>query len=370
MAIFQSNGVIDMRDIDFNIDRDQLAEDGTVGSNTATELNFQYVRTTSLFLLITDISLSGSFEYEVPPDGGPAFNVSGTINSVTYTYTDEDYPVQSYSYTLTGLDLDASQFLNDFEDDDREIIFGGDDVISGNGSLYGFGGNDVITGGDGNDTLDGGNGDDSLKGGAGIDSMAGGNGNDTYYVGQSGDIIIEAASSGNDHVYSSVSYSIAGIHVESLTLTGSSHTSATANGLANTLRGNSGNNTLDGGAGYDTLMGGAGADQLFGGSGADTFLYMSYKQSEMAARDTIFDFCSADGDRIDVSAIDAQTTLAGNQTFSFIGTAAFSNTAGELRYTIQNGQTFIHADLNGDSEIDFSVKLATAVSLVGSDFIL
>lgn len=49
------------------------------------------------------------------------------------------------------------------------------------------------------------------------------------------------------------------------------------------------------------------------------------------ARDAIMDFARLQGDRIDLSQIDANSALAGNNAFRFIGTGAFSGQAGELR---------------------------------------
>ena len=52
----------------------------------------------------------------------------------------------------------------------------------------------------------------------------------------------------------------------------------------------------------------------------------------MTARDVIYDFSSAQADKIDISAIDARTAVSGNQAFTFIGAAEFSKKAGERRY--------------------------------------
>jgi Ca2+-binding RTX toxin-like protein len=193
---------------------------------------------------------------------------------------------------------------------------------TGANQLYGFEGNDILDGGAGNDTLVGGLGDDTyvinstldvmtelanegndtvqsfithtllanfenltllgtsainatgnsgdnvingnsaaniIIGGGGEDTMAGGAGNDTYTVDSVQDVVIELASSGTDLVQSSISYTLTN-HVENLTLLGSANLDGTGNGLANVIRGNSGNNTLDGGAGNDTMVGGAGDD--------------------------------------------------------------------------------------------------------------
>ena len=100
---------------------------------------------------------------------------------------------------------------------------------------------------------------DIIDGGAGADTMVGGKGDDTYYVDNTGDKITEAASSGTDTVYASVSYTLA-TNVENLILTGSSATNGTGNTVANTLTGNSAANVLNGLGGNDLMDGGDGSD--------------------------------------------------------------------------------------------------------------
>ncbi|WP_428675192.1 beta strand repeat-containing protein [Reyranella sp.] len=119
-------------------------------------------------------------------------------------------------------------------------------------------------------TLTGNSGNNVLNGGTGADTMAGGAGDDTYYVNAAGDSVIEASGAGTDQVFSSVSYSLAGQHIENLTLTGGGDTNATGNSLANTLTGNSGNNVLDGGTGADTMEGGAGDDTYYVNGASDS----------------------------------------------------------------------------------------------------
>nr|WP_314085239.1 calcium-binding protein [uncultured Shinella sp.] len=220
-----------------------------------------------------------------------------------------------------------------------------------------------------------------LDGKSGADMMSGGKGNDIYIVDNVGDKVIEAASSGTDFVYASVTYSVTDIHVEGLTLTGSSHINATGNGLANTLTGNSGNNTLDagtgndkliGGGGNDRLIGGAGGDRLTGGDGADRFIFKSIADSTVASsgRDAIFDFDRLEGDKIDLLSVDANTKLSGNQAFKFLGSAAYTKTAGELRTVVKNGDTFVYGDVNGDGATDFSILVDTSARIYSTDFFL
>jgi hypothetical protein len=94
----------------------------------------------------------------------------------------------------------------------------------------------------------------------------------------------------------------------------------------------------------------------------------------VATRDTITDFEGAgvaNGDTIDVSAIDTNTKLAGDQGFLWIGyNAAFDKDTGfgELRAFIVNGDTIIEGDANGDGKTDFSIAVLGVTSLDGGDF--
>ena len=89
-----------------------------------------------------------------------------------------------------------------------------------------------------------------------------------------------------------------------------------------------------------------------------------------ATAERITDFSQADGDVIDLSAIDARTGLAGNQAFTFIGNAAFGNVAGQLRYVFDAGNTYVEGDRNGDGAADFALRLDGLIALTASDFVL
>jgi serralysin len=89
-----------------------------------------------------------------------------------------------------------------------------------------------------------------------------------------------------------------------------------------------------------------------------------------ATRDRILDFLW-DRDRIDLSEIDANAVAGGNQAFSFIGTAAFTGVAGQLRYFAEGGALIVAGDINGDRVADFTISVSMGgTTLAGADFIL
>jgi Tol biopolymer transport system component len=142
------------------------------------------------------------------------------------------------------------------------------------------------------------------------------------------------------------------------------------------LNGLAGNDRLEGGLGNDRLVGGLGQDELFGGAGADVFIFTQPSDSRHAIRsdgwkilpDLIGDFTSGT-DKIDLSALDAIQGHAGNDAFTFIGAAAFSGHAGELRFEAGAGQTLILADTDGNGAADFMLATNAPLLQVG-DFIL
>ncbi|MGE0642632.1 MAG: calcium-binding protein [Nitrospira sp.] len=281
---------------------------------------------------------------------------------------------------------------------------GGSDIIngsSGNDHLYGEAGFDFLSGGDGNDRLDGGaeddflfgdwgndqlyggagfdslyggDGDDRLDGGSGADFMSGEWGNDTYVVDDLGDSVSEFFDGGVDTVKASVTHSL-GFEVENLVLTGYAAINGTGNEKNNVITGNGAKNVLDGGDGNDQLIGGAGADALTGGLGTDTFKYKSASDSPAGSgKDVIIDFDGRGtlvGDRVDLSAIDANVSVTGNQAFKWIGSDAFT-AAGQLRYS----GGVLSGSIDGDSAAEFQIHLLGGPTLFvqaghsGSDILL
>lgn len=143
------------------------------------------------------------------------------------------------------------------------------------------------------------------------------------------------------------------------------------------LTGGTRNDRLYGDYHANRLTGLGGGDMLEGGGGADIFAYAGANDSEAWHRsdgkkqlpDIVSGFVPGE-DRIDLSAIDAVAGTAGNDAFTFIGTAAFSGQSGQLRTDLSNGAAQILADLNGDGIADLHIVAMTATALVAADFIL
>ena len=273
-------------------------------------------------------------------------------------------------------------------------------------ALYGLDGNDKLYGGAGNDRLDG---------GTGADRMYGGVGNDIYIIDSAYDITAEYAGEGTDIVYASVNYVIRD-NVERMYLTGAADLTGKGNEGANLLVGNTGanklygyggndrlygglgadiadggagNDAVDGGAGNDRLygglgsdvltggdgldflQGGAGRDGMYGGTGADQFVFAGGQFGGVTATsaDEIHDFNRAEGDRVSLALVDANSGLSGDQAFAFIGTAAFGNSAGQLRYEQLDGNTYVQGDTNGDGVADFWIRVDGLHTLASADFV-
>ncbi|MHC5934387.1 calcium-binding protein [Nostoc sp.] len=211
-------------------------------------------------------------------------------------------------------------------------------IINGINLPTGIFGNDVlnttsggINGTSSNNTVNGSNGNDVVLGGISRNTINGGSGNDVLL-----------ASDGNNYVNGSDGNDV--------------------------LLGGSGNDTLVGGLGDDTLVGGAGTDILIGGPGNDVFKFSSVSDSLPVGRDLITDFVGNGnllGDRIDLSDIDANSTIGGKQNFAFIGAAAFT-APGQVRYS----EGILQANTDGNLSADFEVRLIGAPPVVANNIIL
>ncbi|MGL4965689.1 MAG: calcium-binding protein [Inquilinus sp.] len=304
-----------------------------------------------------DDSLSGLGGNDVLQGGTGADALAGGdgLDAASYADSAAGVRVDLLSGTAAGGDATGDSLVS------IENLIGsnyGDELIGQSSStLMGDSGDDILRGGN---LLSGGGGDDILSGGAGADLLGGDGGSDiaSYYTALTGVAVNLAtgAASGGDAAGDTL-FSIEG-------LSGSN--------LGNdSLAGDAGANVLRGWGGDDALTGAGGKDTLIGGAGADRFVYGSTADSAVGANaDVIGDFSHAQGDRIDLSAIDANTSAAGDQAFTFIGTATYTGVAGQLRYHSDGVVTTIAGDVNGDGVSDFHIQLTGAIGVASGDFVL
>jgi len=267
--------------------------------------------------------------------------------------------------------------------------------FNGVGSFAGYGNglDNTIAGGAGNDRLEGGDGNDVLIGGAGADTLVGGAGIDTAsYATATSAVNAQLRTGGIAGEARSDTYS----GVENLTGSGYGDT-LIGDDQANRLTclggddyavGLGGNDVLVGGAGIDrlfgddgndTLVGGDGIDQLFGGNGsdllrggrgidiligglgADVFDFDRVADSDPGGRDVIradagaivFEGAGvAGGDRIDLSGIDANASVAGNQTFGFGGTGI-----GRVSLVNDGSNTIVRCNTDNDTAFEFELLI-------------
>ncbi|MFC7498785.1 hypothetical protein ACFQRC_06075 [Enterovirga sp. GCM10030262] len=195
-------------------------------------------------------------------------------------------------------------------------------------------------------------GDDTLRGQSGVDELRGGDDADILY----GDL-------GNDSLFGDAGED---------RLNGDDGVDTLDGGVGDDrLFGKAGADILDGGSGDDALNGGIQRDTMTGGADADQFVFADGDTAATRnGADIVTDFNSAEGDRINLRQTDADTGTGGDQNFTFVGDAAFSGAAGELRYGHAQGDTFIEGDTNGDGTADFMIRLDGLVAPVVGDFVL
>lgn len=252
----------------------------------------------------------------------------------------------------------------------RDTLLGG----RGNDTLTGLAGHDSLRGDSGHDRLIGGDGNDTLDGGTGDDVLMGGNGADTVVfagtVGARVDLQIRTAQDtgyGRDTL-TSIDHATGGSGADRLW--GSSAANRLIGDRGNDmLEGRSGNDTLMGGTGSDRLVGGTGTDRLFGGADTarDVFVFTALSDSRVGtARDTIEEFRNGIDD-IDLSALDANTAVAGNQAFTLSSSGAAANAVWVVAST---GGVILRADVTGDGVADLELRVLGISGVTTDDLIL
>lgn len=253
-------------------------------------------------------------------------------------------------------------------DDTSEILHGSN---WGHDNIIGNGGGDALFGYDGNDRLNGG-----IDGQE--DFLYGGSGSDTAEYTTDVDMTIDL-SEGTAHTnggfftantpFGPIYYYIPSVLEDSFV----SIENIKAGDGDDTIIGNEFKNTLDGGGGNDVISSGLGADTMIGGAGADKFVANSAAEIN---KDYIADFVRGGkyGDTIDLSAIDANEKMRGDQAFE-IADYGFTGNAGELArigYNSGFSQTW-GGDTDGDGIADFTFTVNIAGgwgNLDEGDFIL
>ncbi|MGG5822157.1 calcium-binding protein [Falsiroseomonas sp. HW251] len=219
--------------------------------------------------------------------------------------------------------------------------------LAGNDTLKGMDGNDVLTGAGGNDSLHAGSGNDWVYAGTGNDYVQGAAGNDFLY--------------GNDKVYGNDGNDV---------VVGDAGNDEVQGGTGNdTVSGGTGDDTVYGNDGNDMIYGSAGWDHLWGGAGVDYFSYTSIADSNAFGMDVIKDF-EKGVDRINLSPMDANSTVAGNQAFGFTGTGAMFGSAGDVWIKEDTEGSLTGTAIYGDLNADFVIFVEGLTGLTASDFIL
>lgn len=309
----------------------------------------------------------GSARNDAIDPGFGSDNLDGGAGSDTVTFHDE---TASLVVTLNGAGKG------------KVVVVGAlDDTIVNIEGVIGGSGDDSLFGDNLGNTLDGGEGDDLLRGGAESDRLDGGAGSDTADYSDKGkaEVVVALLRGQEAKVFIDGEAEDVLSHIENVT-GAFGNDSFLGDRLANrfsggdgddVLGGGAGGDTLDGGAGADTLIGGAGADRLAGNGGADVFDFNRADHSVTGpGRDRISGFSAqGEGDRVDVSTIDADTRAAGNQAFTFIAEAAFT-AAGQLRFAVEGGNGMLSGNTDSDGEAEFQVVLVGIASMAQGDIVL
>ena len=213
-------------------------------------------------------------------------------------------------------------------------------AVAGNDFLKGLGGKDTLNGGDGSDLLDGGTGNDKLNGGGGVDLVT--------FAG-SAKVVFDLSAPTDTAKRGSETDTLTGIE------------GAIGSSAADVFKGNEFNNYFQGGNGKDTFT---------GGSGRDLYDFNAVAESGVGTtlRDVVTDFVHL-GDDIDLAGIDANTIIAGNQAFRWVGTSTLTG-AGQVGYFTSGGNTIIRGSNDADAASEFEIQLNGSKTLTVDDFYL
>lgn len=207
------------------------------------------------------------------------------------------------------------------------------DVILGEGgqdNIHSYMGDDIVYSGDNPDGLYGYEGNDTLYGGTGIDSVNGAEDNDRLYGEEDDDWLFGNA--GND------------------ILDGGAGADNLQGGAGNDIIvGGAGNDTITAGADNDVIYAGSGLNHIYGEAGADIFAFDISALD--GSNDIIFDFSSAQNDKVNVSNLISEYDPLTELISEFI------------RITDNGTDSFLSVDTNGGA--DNFVQIATLKNVTG-----
>jgi Ca2+-binding RTX toxin-like protein len=249
----------------------------------------------------------------------------------------------------------------------------GDDLVkagTGDDVVFGNEGNDDLFGGTGKDLMTGDAGDDRLFGDAGDDALEAGVGGDTVYGGAGNDRVLATVGDGDDTYFGdaeedTLDYSAIAASITADLGNGIGQHGSVTSGQSGTDK-VFGFEDFIGGSGNDTIVASSVANVMDGGGGNDTFVFGSAGDAE---GDMIKGF--QPGDKIDLSAIDANTGASGAQSFVLFAGNVFTS-AGQVIVTheIRDGleHTMVAGNTNNDTVADFKVDIAGNHALTSADF--
>ena len=259
--------------------------------------------------------------------------------------------------TATGTS-EAETLLTDDGDDYVFAAGGADNVLT-------FGGADMVFGDGGADRIFTGEGDDYINAGAGADLVFGGEGNDTFVAG---------INDGSDVYHGDGVGGGTGIDMLDMSLMTAAVTvdlGTNGNTRGSVYSAQTGSDTLFDienvrtGSGDDVITASNTVNVIDGGDGMDIFRFTS---AQAADGDTLTSFQA--GDTIDLSGIDANTSLAGDQSF-MITSGAFTG-AGQLMVTEENRDgdifTVVRGNVNDDDASDFTIEIRGSHALSSGNF--
>ncbi|MEP3329230.1 peroxidase family protein [Sedimentitalea sp.] len=288
---------------------------------------------------------------------------------------DQDPEVTDEGQTLSG-GTDADALVGG---DGADILTGmsGADLLNGGAGrdiLFGGEGNDDMLGGAGSDMLYGDAGNDRMFGGEGADLLDGGTGNDTVFGGDGDDVFVAAAGDGNDTYYGDDLGGGSGIDTIDMSAVMANVQADLGTGFGGrggTYSEDSGSDTLWGveniitGGGDDQITASSAVNVMDGNTGDDNFSFLNAGDAD---GDTISGF--EPGDRIDLSGMDADETVAGNQSFTLVS-GGFTG-AGQImlsQETREDGSyTVISGNTTGEDAADFRINVRTHNELNESQF--